>query len=639
VSLAGQVVERIKGDTAELASVVTRSPLPGGVASAVRFLFNLPPWVQIAGLIGGIIVAGIVLVLLWRRRRAIVRFVSTRSRATLIGLAAVAVVIASGGVIAADASWNYTQHNNNFCVACHVMTDAYSRFQTSAHHTLQCHDCHQQSIAASMMQVYYWVAERPQSIPPHAKVPTEVCAQCHLQGAARATWQRVIATAGHSVHLRSADARLKNLQCVSCHGTELHRFLPVESTCGQSGCHAGVTVRLGGMRNQTALHCVTCHPFTAPVAEHVSPDSAARVLAPTTQQCLDCHEMRRVMATYDPTHDKHGGQCGWCHDPHKQATPQAAFTTCMNAGCHAKADTLTPLHRGLPNGMLARCGDCHSAHTWSVSGTACIRCHSDIFRAAHAARPPIRTASGRTDTTAVGAWWRPITWLARHVVPRGAPSLSLAAPWPVEGPTETRPVTADTLPRFDHKIHRAVPCASCHNSEQLHGALTLHSVTDCLACHHTSSPAMNCGHCHQPAELAGRDSVSTPIPMAARATLVSRPLPFAHGQHTSIGCQNCHVQAVTLAPRSCANCHADHHRASLDCEACHAPALSAHNRDAHLGCSGSGCHNDAAVLALAPTDNVCMACHQHLGDRHPHGTRECTACHGLAWSPVAMASP
>ena len=47
------------------------SPLPGGIATLVRFLFSLPSWIQITGLIIGLAVAIVVLVMVWRRRAVI----------------------------------------------------------------------------------------------------------------------------------------------------------------------------------------------------------------------------------------------------------------------------------------------------------------------------------------------------------------------------------------------------------------------------------------------------------------------------------------------------------------------------------------------------------------------------------------
>lgn len=204
-----QVVEHIKGDTAELDSVVVRSPLPGGVAAVVRFLFNLPQWFQIWGFVAGVLVAIVVVVLLWRVRQRIVSWFLRRSRAVLVGLGAVGALVLSGVAVFSDVSWNYTQHNNNFCVACHIMTDAYQRFGTSAHQSLQCHDCHQQSLYASMMQVYYWVAERPASIPPTPR---------SLRQSARAATSR-----GTRARRGSTSSPLPGIACICAPTTRVSR--------------------------------------------------------------------------------------------------------------------------------------------------------------------------------------------------------------------------------------------------------------------------------------------------------------------------------------------------------------------------------------------------------------------------------
>src|SRR6266540_5793430 len=157
--------------TSQQAAPIGPSPLPGGVAAVVRFLFSLPSWVQIAGLVLGLGGAAAVLVFLWRRRAAIRQWVATRRRAVKIWLAAAAAVVVLGFAGMGAASWNYMQHDNGFCTGCHVMGPAYQRFVQSEHDSLSCHDCHQQSLFASMRQLYLWVAERPQRIGPHAKVP------------------------------------------------------------------------------------------------------------------------------------------------------------------------------------------------------------------------------------------------------------------------------------------------------------------------------------------------------------------------------------------------------------------------------------------------------------------------------------
>lgn len=602
-------VQRPPGDTIAIDSVVVRSPLPGGVAGVVRTLLNQPRWLQIGGLVVGVLLAIAIIVVLWRRRRGIIAWLAALPRGALAGLGVTAVVIVAGLVVLGRVSWNYTQHNNDFCVSCHVMTTSYERFQQSEHKTLECHDCHQQSIFASARQVYYWVAERPADIPPHAKVPTQVCARCHIQEEPDSVWKRISATAGHRVHLDSlGNSDLRGIQCVTCHGTELHRFLPVESTCGQSGCHTATEIQLGKMADQTQLHCVTCHEFTVPVAEHLPPDSASRMLVPATRQCLGCHAMRSILADFDATRDPHHGQCGSCHDPHEQRTPGQAFESCTTSDCHARPDTLTPLHRGLPAGALAQCGSCHEAHEWTVKGTACLQCHKDIFVPSR--NPP------RRATRSASLLGRPGAMLAAFVAPRRI---------------------VDTLPPFSHQVHRSVPCTSCHTSRERHGELVLQSARDCMACHHDPArTTASCASCHESARLPARAAVATTVRTSTHPEPRTRTLTFSHATHTAIACNDCHTAGVTLAPRACTDCHTEHHRSTVECSNCHEqPASNVHPRSVHQGCGGSGCHADAAVLALAPTRSVCLVCHQNLV-RHQPG-RECAACHATGW-PTPRAS-
>ena len=108
------------------------------------------------------------------------------------------------------------------------------------------------------------------------------------------------------------------------------------------------------------------------------------MLHPAFDQCLGCHEMKKVLGEYDQSKDPHKGVCGSCHNPHTQATPQVAWTSCQNSGCHAKPETLTPFHRGITVAALDKCETCHQAHTWTVSGDKCLVCHKSIFED----RPP-----------------------------------------------------------------------------------------------------------------------------------------------------------------------------------------------------------------------------------------------------------
>ena len=104
-------------------------------------------------------------------------------------------------------------------------------------------------------------------------------------------------------------------------------------------------------------------------------DTARAGLVPRQHECLACHEMREQMQGFDALLDPHEGTCGACHNPHEQETPAAAFESCATSGCHARPDTLTPFHRGIPAAALAKCGDCHVAHEWTMKETTCLSCH------------------------------------------------------------------------------------------------------------------------------------------------------------------------------------------------------------------------------------------------------------------------
>jgi hypothetical protein len=258
------------------------------------------------------------------------------------------------------------------------MGPSFIRFTESEHSQLECHDCHQQPVSASMRQLYLWVAERPEEIGEHAPVATEVCARCHIQDDPEETWEAIVATQGHSVHLTSDSSALAEVQCVTCHGVEVHRFAPVEATCGQSGCHAaeGTRVALGAMSGaETSFHCVTCHRFAAPL-EGDSAAARAGALMPSVDDCGGCHDMEPLVAEFASMSDPHEAVCGMCHNPHDQTLPESAFATCATAGCHEAPETLTPFHRGLDAGVVDDCSSCHSAHAWVVDGDDCGACHT-----------------------------------------------------------------------------------------------------------------------------------------------------------------------------------------------------------------------------------------------------------------------
>ena len=598
------------------------SPLPGGIAAVVRFLFNVPQWLQIAGLILGLLVAAVLAVYLWRRRVSIRTWIVTRQRRVKLGLAAGVVVLAAGGATFGAASWNYVQHDNGFCTGCHVMSPAFSRFTQSEHDSLQCHDCHQQSIFASMRQFYLWVAERPQEIGPHAKVPNPVCANCHITGQGREVWQRIASTAGHRTHLESDSAVLQDLQCVTCHGVEVHRFAPVDSTCAQADCHINTKIQLGQMARQTSLHCTTCHQFTADVPAFVSRDSARGTLVPGNKQCLDCHEMRQVLAGFDPARDPHGGTCGMCHNPHTQKRPADAKLSCATAQCHADWRKI-PFHVGVGHRRVAEdCTTCHLPHTARVDASDCAGCHATVRdRKGRRVTPPMPF-----DTSA-----------ALHRVSLAPPPPRFA---PVKGKGDApfvddppAPLVSRTSPdTFPHDRHKSLSCITCHLSSRGHGGLTFEAPRGCQICHHQAPATAQCVTCHRTDALAAPESVTVRV-MVDRAPPRSHPALFDHTQHTRLKCVDCHTTPVSLTPGTdalrCAACHDDHHAVSRPCAACHTEispeARTAHTPpiEGHQACDA--CHIPKVVARLVPDRTLCLTC--HAAQRDHYAAQECTTCH------------
>ncbi|HEX6315805.1 MAG TPA: NapC/NirT family cytochrome c, partial [Gemmatimonadaceae bacterium] len=495
VDSARQIADTLRAD-----SISVESPLPSPALQVVRFLFNtVPQWVQIGGVFLAAAVALVLGFLAWRHRVALRTWFTGKSRAWKMGFAAITLVVLGGVGFAGMWSWNYMMHTNEFCSGCHIMSEPFQRFGTSEHAKLGCHDCHRQSIFASMKELYVQVTERPDHIPEHRGVPNVICSECHVQRDPDSTWQRISATAGHQVHLNPRSPVMSKIECITCHGQEVHRFKPVAETCGQSGCHDDVNVELGTMAQQTDLHCVVCHEFTVPATENNPIDSSRAALTPGDQQCLGCHEMRERLGQFAPENEPHGAKCGSCHNPHVQTTPGGAFQSCATSGCHTRSDTLTAMHRSLGRHRLQTCGACHGAHTWKADAVDCRSCHTGIRDPAVQTRPP--DAPGSSSGMAhPGAGAEPIA-RSRDVLapaPHARVPLSLA-PAALIGGSDNRQAGMASLPwragralrrsetppapvgpasaqgrdtaRFEHARHDALSCLTCHSTRAGHGDL------------------------------------------------------------------------------------------------------------------------------------------------------------------------
>ncbi|MEZ4414140.1 MAG: NapC/NirT family cytochrome c [Gemmatimonadota bacterium] len=346
------------------------------------WLFQLPSVIQVPAALAGAVVLLWLGRKLWKEGPRLWGWARSRSTALQIGFVVLGVVALTVVSMVGMSGYNYTQHSNDFCVSCHVMDDAFTRFGQSEHAEEGCHDCHQQPISASLRQVALWVLERPTSIGSHAPVPNQVCMRCHVEDDPDETWQRISATAGHRVHLESDSTVLENVQCVKCHAREIHHFVPTAETCGQSECHdnGSVDLVLGGMSSDTtSLHCVICHEFTAPVSESAPRSDAFGRLIPDSQDCQSCHEMEGLPKEFDIEQEPHQGTCGYCHNPHVQEEPSQAYNTCTNAGCHEQPEQLSAFHRDEHAQVANDCGACHEEHRWEAP-IRCDACHEDPLR-------------------------------------------------------------------------------------------------------------------------------------------------------------------------------------------------------------------------------------------------------------------
>lgn len=618
------------------------SPLPDGLAVLFRTIFNAPTWAWVIAIIIGTIVAAVVLRSTWRNRLAIREWVATRDRG------AKALLFGSFGAIflfmalAGTASWNYMQHDNDFCSSCHVMEGPWNKFSRDAgkHSALECHDCHQQSIVASSRELFLWVANKPEKIPPHSPVPNARCESCHNTRQDE-KWTRVAETAGHRTHMESDSSALAEVQCVTCHGAEVHAFIPASRTCGTAGCHDNLEIRLGKMAQQTSLHCNQCHQFTAEVPALATRDSAAGTMRPGRQQCLACHEMQRVLTGYVEAREPHNSTCGTCHNPHTQDTPAEAAQSCTTAGCHANWRD-TPFHTGTSHGRVGeQCLTCHLPHASKVDPSDCVTCHTQVRQRGV---PGIRRLPPLPfDTTRALRMGRAIheapTDDADPVAGKGdvrPPDLP-----PPQRPTEIRSAEQDSFP---HNRHTSLACITCHQSPAAQGGgkLTFEPPRGCQICHHQSPASSDCAACHrEPALTVGRQ-VTMRVTVATHQPR-ERPVMFAHPTHAAIRCTQCHVTAVSLATsddvRRCADCHEDHHTAARNCVACHLTDTlrAAHGDDpdvSHRRCDA--CHAAATVQRLLPDRGFCLTCHSVKRTEH-YPDRECTTCHMLStpeeWRP------
>jgi hypothetical protein len=300
------------------------------------------------------------------------------ARASVTTLATVGgffVLATAGGGLAAYRTYDYVQHDNDFCVSCHLMQDPFDRFQVSAHRDMSCKACHQPSPIDRFAMGMRQVLKRPVEITAHAEMPDSRCEHCHVDGDP-AVWLSMENSRGHDLHLNSKDETLRDIHCVDCHSTSVHQFSTTSESCSTGGCHDDAGVHLGAM-GELRLSCEACHDFRAPLGEPAAESGSAHSLTPTSVQCLACHDMRERVEV-DPESEPHGAECGLCHNAHTQRTSKDPVRTCTESLCHGVPEAVEDNHHHYESVDLDDCVQCHEAHTFRVDGKACATCHADI---------------------------------------------------------------------------------------------------------------------------------------------------------------------------------------------------------------------------------------------------------------------
>ena len=265
-------------------------------------------------------------------------------------------LVALSGVLlgySAVSSFHYVEDDPRFCKTCHLMEEAWIKWNESPHRGINCHECHKADLASNMrLLVVYFTShpeKLPEEIPEHVKISNERCEQCHFTKSPK--WPYVAATAGHQLHLSKG-----NIKCLDCHGGRIHKFIPSNKECLK--CHSDKVVKIPQMR----FHCTQCHNFLANVTFG---GGGVVTIRPTKLDCMKCHTTKTTILRL-PMNAHAKSECSTCHQPHVDSEP----LTCNV--CHEVPRTaIHEKHNGI------KCTDCHIPHKSGSIREDCMRCHPD----------------------------------------------------------------------------------------------------------------------------------------------------------------------------------------------------------------------------------------------------------------------
>lgn len=326
----------------------------------------------------------------------------------------------------------------------------------------------------------------------------------------------------------------------------------------------------------------------ARVGARVDAQEVPDTLAVGDRRCLS-RRAEDCLTEPVPTDEPHGAVCAVCHEMwSKDRTPIQSARACSGGECHADPAGLAPFHRTVDDDVLDQCLACHAPHGFRVGGGG------DDCRVCH-------TAGGS-----------PVTWAGAEA-------------------SRSLPAELD----FAHPDHATVACVTCHGADARHGTVVVADRRDCRSCHHTRPQVDDCTGCHRVDEVRAT-SFTVTKPFEIRIGSLDRPLRtvvFDHANHWRTECAVCHTGGIDLETAQgadCSGCHLEHHEPTADCTGCHeTPAAGAHDRNAHFGCGGAGCHDPVpeGIRSAPRTRPLCLSCHTDLADHMPG--EKCVDCHVL----------
>ena len=508
-------------------------------------------------------------------------------------------------------------HALNDCNACHVPGQPFSNASPS------CIGCHQSNYDAT-------------TNPNHSLADLSThCEDCHTTapGWKPATFTEhdglffPIYSGKHNDEWSSCDechpnaSAYSNFTCTNCHEhnqsemngehNEVSGYLYQDQACyechptgeGEGFNHASSNFPLTGAHITT--DCIECH---------------SDGYAGTSTNCTDCHN-NEYLNTSNPNHNSLGlsNDCAQCHTTQPGWSPAGLPN-------HNDFYTLQGAHATISE----QCAECHTGD-YSNAPTDCFGCHETDFN--QSTDPPHVNSQISTNCEECHSEnaWKPATFDHLSLFP--IYSGSHQGEWETCSDCHTNP--------NNYSLFSCVVCHLQGDMNEEHQGVTGYVFEDnaCLACH----PDGNSN---------GFDHNQSNFPLT--------------GAHTSVNCQECHINGYAGTPTYCNDCHdnnylnttnPNHNTLGLsnDCAICHttnagwSPASfpvhddfyvleGAHANLANecLECHTSGNYNS--------TPNTCFGCHDddyNQTSDPPHATAQfpttCEDCHSqIAWTPATF---